>query len=212
MKRLAFVVASIWCMAPFELCAADMALKTPASGFTCTPQNCSGWYGGATLVGQGTNADIIGQGINNSVFSAGGMVGIDGGFRLWNGSYFFAAEADVLYQSGNSSALTNFTPSGFAGMALVKAGIGLAPLFGGGVAAPSQGPVAVPAQFLPSLMSPYIATGPIWRRGGSVWGSGAGFESVLGPRWTLDLSYLYAPPANNMNATNLVKLGVNYNW
>jgi opacity protein-like surface antigen len=212
MKR--FLLASVVTLAAFAAQAADMVVKSPLAvpGFTCTVASCSGWYGGAVLVGEGTNADIIGQGVNNSVFAAGGIIGGDFGYRLWNGNYFFAAEVAAGYQSANSSALTAFTPSGFVGTVLVKAGASLYPFFGGGVPAPSQGPVAVPTNLMPSLMSPYIQTGEMWRQGTTQWVSGAGAEFIIGPRWTLDLSYLYAPPINNLNATNLVKLGVNYNW
>lgn len=181
----------------------------------CTQQNCSGWYFGANLMGNGTNADIIGNGINGSIFAAGGMVGVDAGYQLWNGTFFAAAEVIADYDATGGISSGGKPRYFFA--QLVKAGMGLQNLFSA-QPTPSQGPVpiTVPTSLQASLISPYIQVGAVERPWGTGWATGAGATFVVGGGYNLDLSYLYTKygngtvsPTQDIKNESLIKLSLN---
>lgn len=200
--------------------AADVSAPAPAPAVrflqqqACTIQNCSGFYVGAGLTGNGTNADIVGNGINGSVFAEGGMIDLHTGYQLWNGQFFAALEAGVGYQYTNGGvalAGTNVT-----GYEIVKLGYGLQGLINNSTSTtvPGQAPTAitVPASIENALMSPYIAMGGIQTRGVSVWANGAGAEFWLASHYNLDLRYMYAASQQGLAPVQQVTLGVNYHF
>lgn len=197
--------------------AADLPTKAPvfaAPAVTCTPQNCSGWYAGFGIMGDGSNADIVGNGINGSVFAAGGIIKAQGGYQLWNGSWFAAAEGSAGYEfTTNASAtvpVVNKGGSKFIGMETIKLGYNF---FTSNTSLPtvaSQSPVAllVPANLLASS-TPYLAFGGLQRRGISEWVSGMGVQTVISAGWSSDVSYRYAPAQQGVPATSLVTIDLN---
>jgi hypothetical protein len=198
--------------------AADVLspVKTPAPVTSlCTLSSCSGWYVGAGLTGDGSNADIIGNGINQSVFSSGGILDVHGGYQLWNGTYFAAAEGSLGNEFTRNQRLSSIGAQTLVGYEIVKLGVGLAGLLNPSSATapttPGQSPVAinVPASIANMLMSPYVTFGAMQRRGISQWVSGAGAEFVVASGWSLDIRYLYAPSQDALPSTNLVTLGLN---
>jgi hypothetical protein len=199
--------------------AADLPtwpVKAPlVSGTPCVPGNCSGWYGGFGLTGTGTNADIIGVGLNGSVFAAGGAVDVHGGYQLWNGQYYAAIEGSVGYafQSPTSkgvSVTNNNFGNSFQGLELVKLGYNFFPSQQQATTTPSQSPVQliVPANFL-ATTTPYLVFGGYQRKGLNEWVNGAGLTTVISSGWSSFAEYLYAPPQQGENATQIVRIGLN---
>lgn len=178
----------------------------------CTAASCPSFYTGGILIGLGGNANLIGGGLNNSIFQGGGMIGLDAGYRYWNGSWYFGGEVAGLLQSQSGASVVNFAPGGFVGIVGVKLGGNAAAFFNQGTTTATQAPISIPAQLQSSLMAPYIEFADVIRSNGSEFASGAGAEFVVGGGWTFDAAYLYAPPINNMAALNLIKFGFNYNW
>ena len=197
---------------------AQMVYKAPPISFvnqTCTTSNCSGFYGGLSLYGEGGNANVIGNGINGSVFAGGGMIGANVGWQLWNGSWFAALQGDGLFESAPSSTTTGFVPGGFVGMLHAKVGGNAAALFNISptAPAPSQGPISIPAQLLSSLMSPYVDLGCIaFRKNTTQWCSGAGAQFNIGNRWTADIVYDYGAPTTKVNALQTVGIQADYHF
>jgi opacity protein-like surface antigen len=194
--------------------AINKALTTPIA--TCTPQNCSGWYGGFGFAGAGSNVDIVGQGINNSVFSAGGIIKAQGGYQFWNGSWFAAIDLSVGGE---------FTTTTSAGVPVVPNQKGQSKLFGSemiklgynffsspasGPVVPSQSPIPliVPANLL-AASTPYFQFGGVQRRGQTAWGNGAGFQTVIAQGWTSDVKYIFSPSQNGLPTDNLVMVEIN---
>jgi opacity protein-like surface antigen len=220
MKRLfALLIGTALCG---PVMAADLTLRTKAPAYTppvCTAgaamtttmaavlPSCSGFYGGFSLQGLGSNLDILGSGINNSVFAGGGIVGGVAGYQFWNGQFFFAGEAnlglDVQTNGVNSAAgFKNWDAGIFA-----KAGIGLSNLIGigqpgtVGTGTPSQG---INLAIIPgtSLMSPYLVIGESFKNGNQGWTMGAGTEFILAQGWNLDVYYHHI----NWNSTTAVAI------
>lgn len=187
----------------------NFAAPQPAA---CSAASCPAFYTGGTLIGIGGNADLIGGGLNNSIFQGGGMVGVDAGYRFWNGSWYFGGEVSALLQSQAGGNVTNFAPGGFVGIAGVKLGGNAAAFFDQGSTPATQGAISIPQQLKSSLMAPYIEFADVIRSNGSEFATGAGAEFVIGGGWTMDVAYLYAPAINSMAALNLIKLGINFNW
>lgn len=196
--------------------AADLSTKAPAltASAPCSPGACSGWYAGFGAMGNGTNADIVGNGINGSVFAAGGALTVDGGYQFWSGSWFAAIEGSAGYEF-----TTNSTPglpvsgnagSKFVGTELIKLGYNFFPSAQSALTTPSQSPVAltVPANLLAST-TPYFAFGGLQRLGKNVWVNGAGLETVIASGWTMNAEYLYAPADQGLNATSIIRVGLN---
>lgn len=187
--------------------AADL-LTTKVPAFStgdspCLINNCTGWYAGVGLTGNGTNADIIGSGLSQSVFAAGGQFDVHGGYQFWNGTYFAAAEVGLGYQFENGAAVqvkaTNIT-----GYEILKFGGSLS-----GILNTSASPITIPTVLSKALISPYFAIGAVQHQGVSQWATGAGADFLLATNWDLDLRYLYAPAVNGVAADNLVTIGLN---
>jgi len=181
--------------------AADVGspAKAPAAtvppctvGTASTPLSCSGFYVGAGLAGEGSNADIIGNGINGSVFAGGMTPFVDGGYQYAQGNWMFGAELDLGYTMGSKAAVggTGLSANGFKMTEFFKVGGNLAGLLG------SQTPATVPPLLASAVLAPYAGIGATqwWLLAsspaiGTV--SGAGFEFDIGPRMFGDLRYTY---------------------
>lgn len=188
--------------------------KAPfASARSCTPQDCSGWYAGFGILGDGSNADVIGNGINGSVFSTGGALKLQGGYQLWNGAWFAAIDGSVGYEfttNSSAGAVANAGGSRFIGTELVKLGYNFFPSAAQAMATPSQSPVplVVPANLLASS-TPYLTFGGMQRRGISEWVNGVGVQTVIAAGWSTDVKYLYAPAQQDVPATSVVMFELN---
>lgn len=215
MKKLAAFLVFLWVGPTF---AADIPYKAPTlrvASSPCTLQQCSGFYVGVNIIGAGTNADILGNGINGSVFSGGGAIGLTGGYQLWNGNFFAAAEVFGDYDAGVNPMGASKGRYIFGEMA--KFGLGLNNVFSN-QPTPSQGPITIPSALAGSLLSPYVQVGAVERPWGTAWATGAGADFTLGGGWNLDLSYIYAnyqkttattPVIVTIPNENLIKLGLN---
>jgi hypothetical protein len=221
-KALLIALAVPYLIAPSETMAADLpaAIKGPvkaaaAAPPACAPASCSGWYFGLGLTGNGTSADISGNGVNQSVFAAGGILDIHGGYQLWSGSYLFAAEAGLGNQFQNGP-LNQFGSKSLVGYELVKFGGDLSGLVNqqNSATPPGQasGSLNVPQSLASQFIALYIALGAVQRKGLSEWVTGAGSEFVLARNWNLDIRYLYAPAQSGLDAMNLVTIGANYHF
>lgn len=215
MKRYVLALAAAAAMLSPAF-AADLGPVFKASSLVrapCAAGSCSGWYAGFGILGDGSNADVIGNGINGSVFSTGGALKVQGGYQLWNGSWFAAIEGSAGYEfTTNSSAGTvaNAGGSRFIGTELVKLGYNFFPSTQSAVVSPSQSPIplSVPANLLASS-TPYMVFGGMQRRGISEWVSGAGVQTIIAAGWSSDVKYLYAPAQQNVPATSVVMLELN---
>ena len=204
-----------------DLNAPALPFKAPVSS-PCTLQGCSGFYLGVGLSGTGTNADIVGNGVNGSVFAAGGIIDVHGGYQLWNGQYFAAFEGGIGNQFQPSQPLSSLGAGSLVGYEKIKLGLGLTGLFNqpSGTPASGQAPAAIniPASIAAALISPYLTTGAMQRNGVSQWISGAGAEFLLASHWNLNLEYVYGAPVsktspfNGAPPLNLVTLGLNYHF
>jgi opacity protein-like surface antigen len=160
-------------------------------GTAATPLSCSGWFVGAGLSGNGSNADIIGNGINGSVFAGGMTPTIDAGYQYMQGNWIFGAEFDVGYSVG-TGATVNGIGNGFNGFRLTEdfqVGGNLNGLLG------NQAPISIPPQLANSVLGPYVHVGTTqWQLPGA-WAngvvSGAGVKFDISPRLFGDLRYTY---------------------
>lgn len=183
----------------------------------CTMLTCSGWYAGVSIIGVGSNVDILGSGIRNSVFADGAALGLVGGYQVWEGNYFFAAEIGGAYQAAGNPVLAGRDRPRWITWQLVKFGGLLSGLFSGDQTTPTQtpDPITIPQKLAASLLSPYVQLGFVERPWGAGWATGAGAEFIIAPGWNADLSYLYVEydgaavnPAQHFNNENLIKLSV----
>lgn len=160
----------------------------------CSVADCSGWFAGFNIAGVGSNLDILGSGINNSVFAGGGMIGLNGGYQLWNGQFFAAAElmADADFNAGG---INNPNNDKFFVAGLGKFGVALGNVLGigapGSNPTPSQAPLNLAVIPGTALLSPYVIGGGAWRKGRTGWVTGAGMEFLLAKGWNLDVSYMH---------------------
>lgn len=170
---------------------------------TCTINNCTGWYAGVGLTGNGTNADIVGSGLSQSVFAAGAQIDLHGGYQFWNGTYFAAVEAGIGYQFTNGGAI-QLNGNQLAGYEIIKLGGSLSGLLNTG-----SSPITIPAALSNALISPYVAVGAIQHNGVSQFATGAGADFLIATSWDLDLRYMYAPAIGDATAQNLITIGLN---
>ena len=194
--------------------AADLSVKAPVvAAPICAAGSCSGWYAGFGAMGNGTNADIVGNGVNGSVFAAGGALHVEGGYQFWSGSLFAAIEGSVGYEFTTNVSATvpsnNLQGSKFVGTELIKLGYNFFPSAQSATTTPSQSPIPliVPANLLAST-TPYMAFGGMQRLGHNVWVNGAGLETVIAAGWSSHAEYLYAPAQQGLNATSIIRLGI----
>lgn len=195
--------------------AADMAVKAipyaAPERVACVPQNCSGWYAGFGILGDGSNEDING-GVGGRVFSTGGALKLQAGYQLWNGQWFAAVEAGVGYEftTNTSGALVAGGGSRFIGTELVKLGYNFFPSTQVANPTPGQSPVAitVPANLLASS-TPYLTMGGMQRRGVNEWVTGFGVQTVIAAGWATDVKYLHAPAQQGQAATSVVMFELN---
>lgn len=212
-----YALAALAALIASPAIAADLLafpIKAQPIAAVCAPGNCSGWYAGFGLTGNGTNADIVGNGINGSVFAAGGAVDIHGGYQLWNGQIYGAIQGVLGYQF--NSAVSQGVPvtnnnlgNSFMGMELVKLGYNFFPSAQTATTTPSQSPIplVVPANLL-AATTPYFVFGGYQRRGISEWVNGAGLTTIVSAGWSSYAEYLYAPAQQGQNATQIVRIGL----
>lgn len=194
-------LAAFLFVAPSAAYAADlMPTKAQAkySAAPCTTLDCSGFMVGANLVGTGSNLDIIGSGINGSVFSGGGLIGLDAGGQLWNGQYFAGAMASLDLDANVSS---NVHSGRYLAMGLFQLGVGLSGIFNPVSGNPGPGPITIPQQIAGALLSPYVEFGVAIRPRGTAWVSGAGAEFRLSDYYALRLDYLHLNYAHDNVST-----------
>jgi opacity protein-like surface antigen len=181
-----------------------------------TPLSCSGFYVGAGLAGQGSNADILGSGINGSVFAGGMVPSGAAGYQFVNGNWLFGAEYDLGYAVGSNLSV-NGVGSNVNGLRMsefFKVGGNLAGLLG------VQTPITVPAALANSVLGLYAGVGAAqwWFAGAVASGtsSGAGVLFDISPRWFGDLRYTYTnfngAKANGVTVNNdqSLRIGLNY--
>lgn len=219
MRYLVALIAFLMLLSPAR--AADnlptkaAALVSPAS---CTLANCSGWYAGLGLTGNGVQTGITAAGITDDIFSAGAQLDAHIGYQMWNGTYLFAVEAGVGNQFTNgpiSGQLNSQTITGYEGIKLggtLSGLLGTAPTPATTVAGQTSGTLPVFTALSSDLLSPYIWLGGIQRNGFSQGTTGVGMEYVLGSAWNLDARYVYAPALGNLAALQQITLGLNYHF
>jgi len=205
MKRLLF--AAVLAALSTAALAADLpALKVPAPTktglmFDCSVNSyCVGPTLGFHLTGLNSNLDVLGSGLSGS-FGAGGMaIGAEGGFQLWNGSYFAAVTVGADYDMAQNTDVLGGSPlNKVLFMEKAKFGLNLASYFGFGSAAsaaptPSAGgPLSgfnIPAALINSMTSMYLVAGAAQRSGlGSGTLTGAGVQFLLASHVTAEAEY-----------------------
>lgn len=219
MRKLIYALGGLLCSI-LTASAADLPLKAPVLIDNCTFTSCSGWYVGGSLIGSGTSQDITGAGINPSVFSAGGMIGLDAGYQLWNGNLFAAVEVAAYYDVTGGLAVSAPARQRYMGLQLFKVGYGMSGLFGSpGQTTPSQAPttLTIPSALAAALLSPYAQVGAVERPWGTGWAVGAGMDFIVARGWNLDVSYLRVNygagdavnPLQVVKSEDFVKLSLN---
>lgn len=201
-KRIAFLVmaAGAALLSLSVARAADLSVKAipftstsnPCTVATAsTPLSCSGFYVGAGLAGQGSNADIIGSGINGSVFAGGITPTFDGGYQYVTGNWLFGGEVDTGYtvKSGVTANGLGNSFNGFRITETFKVGGNLSGIFGTSV------PITIPAKLANSVLGLYGHVGVTqwqlpgaWANGNT---SGAGLLFDISPRLFGDIRYTY---------------------
>jgi hypothetical protein len=194
--------------------AADQAVKAihrvavASTPPLCTTNQCSVIFAGPTIMGMGSNVDIIGQGISNSIFADGGMAGVSVGGQYWYQGIFLGLENMAGYAFGAPASVngTGVNLTGGLDVLWFEAGGSLGDLFGSGAT-----PVSINNALASDLISLYFGTGPGVPLGNSslgtqsFWTSGAGARYLLPTAATswpimLDIKYIYG---NNQNSTGL---------
>lgn len=221
MKRLIRILAALAALAGgAPAFAADLPAKAAPAPYVpvCTTSNCTGFYVGGHVEGEGSNADIIGSGINGSIFAGGAGMGAHAGYQLWNGNFFAAGEIGGTYDVGGKTVIGNLANvSPWSVDYLVKAGIGINGLLNSGPPTPSQGPVATFQNLSAAMISPYAIVGGRTRNFGTGLVSGAGIEYTLGGGWNAYAEYLHvnfnqtvagAAPVS-IGTENVVRAGIN---
>lgn len=200
MFKRPFFALAVACALLSPAVAADVLVtKAPAATFAdpctvgtaSTPLSCSGFYVGAGLAGEGSNANIIGNGINGSVFAGGMTPTIDAGYLYAKGNWLFGAEFDVGYAVGTGAAV-NGVGNSFNGFRLTEdfqVGGNLSGLLG------TQTPITIPASLSNAVIGPYVHVGTTqWQLPGA-WAngvvSGAGVFFDISPRLFGNLKYTY---------------------
>jgi hypothetical protein len=206
--------------------AADLPVKAKAPlGFSdpctiataSTPLSCSGFYVGAGLAGQGSNANIVGNGIDGSVFAGGITPTVDAGYLYAKGNAIFGAEFDVGYTVA-TKAMVNGTSNSFNGFRITEdfqAGGNLSALLG------TQTPITIPPSLSNSVIGPYVHVGTTqWQLPGNAWAtgviSGAGVFFDIGPRLFGNLKYTYTNFSSaragglTINDDNSLMVTINY--
>lgn len=192
--------------------AASAAIAAPAPG--CTVDYCVGAVVGVDLSGVATNVNVFANGINGSLNAGGTLIGVHGGYRLWNGKIYVAGEVGCAGDvSGGTSGLGVSFSDRWSCTELLKFGGSLSSLF-------NTGPITFPAALQPYLMSLYFIAGGKQRMNSTGVVGGAGAEFVIGPRSTIFLEYLNTQYGSGASDTlgiaakseNLFRIGYNYNF
>lgn len=192
--------------------------KAPAAvaPLGCTISYCVGWIVGADVTGVASSIDVLGQGVGGSFNGGGTLLGIHGGFRAWNGTFYLGGEIGVTYDvSGGASGVAPGFSDRFAAMEVAKIGGPIGALVGN-----TQG-VTFPAALQPYLMSLYFNVGGKQRMGSTGVVGGAGAEFVITPRATINLDYFHVKYGNGGASDNplvtlkdedLIRLAFNWNF
>jgi hypothetical protein len=187
--------------------AADLPLKAapkPAP-VVCSLTQCNVWFIGPSIMGIGSNLDIIGQGIDNSVFANGGYVALTGGAQYWMNGMFLGVENMGGWAFGSPASVNggSVTTQGGLDVLWFEAGGSLGDFFGSGAQ-----PVQINNALASDLISLYFGTGPALPFGNSSLGTQSFWTSGAGARYLLpaahpmmiDVKYIYG---NNQNTTGL---------
>ncbi len=221
MKLRTLIITSVSLFAT-SVTAADLPRKAALFADPCTiataatPLSCSGFYIGAGLAGQGSNANIVGNGLTGSVFAGGMTPTIDAGYLYAKGNMLFGGSLDVGYSVG-TNANVNGLGNGFNGFRITEdfqAGGNLGALLG------TQAPITIPPSLANSVIGPYVHVGTTqWQLPGA-WAngvvSGAGLFFDIGPRLFGDLRYTYTNFSSaragglTINDDNSLKVSINY--
>ena len=179
---------------------APLAVVTPA---VCTLNQCNVWFVGPSIMGMGSNIDIIGQGISNSVFANGGYVSANAGAQMWTNGMFLGVENMAGWSFGAPASVNGVgvTTQGGLDILWFEAGGTLGDLFGSGAT-----PVPINTALAADLISLYFGTGPAQPFGSSslgtksFWTSGAGARYLLPTArpMMLDIKYIYGNNQNNV--------------
>lgn len=187
-------------------------------GTTATPTSCSGWYVGAGIGGDGTNANIIGNGINGSVFGAGAMPFATGGYQYVQGNWTFGVDLKGGYQTSTQTTINGVgtNANGARFIEMFRAGGNVAALLG------NQTPITVPPLLQNSLLTLYAEVGSAQRQLVGSWAngvaSGAGALFDVGPHSFLDLEYVNVQyngaqtAGQTLNNENLILLSYKYKF
>lgn len=186
--------------------AADLAVKAPplASSSACLTSFCTGWYVGGGFSGNGTNADIVGNGLDNSVFAAGAIPYVNGGYQYWNGSLFAAFEAGVGDQINIATAASNET--GVYAYQSIQFGGTISGIFG------TSAPVTPPSGLTADLISLYGEIGIAERQFATGLQTGAGAAFAMSPHILLKIGYRYVDYGTQAAGENLVYTAINYKF
>ena len=223
MKRLILALAAAVLACP--ALAADVApvYKAPAVTYApctaptaSTPLSCSGFYAGAGIAGQGSNADIIGSGINGSVFAGGMVPSLDAGYQYLQGNWIFALEDDLGYALGSALTVNGASGNvnGLRNTILFKVGGNLSGLLG------TATPITVPAALANSVLGPYVGVGATTWQLTNTWVSGTssavGVLFDISPKLFGDIRYTYTnfngAQASGVTVQNdqSVRVSINY--
>lgn len=214
LAKTAAVLLVAFMLSAMPVRAADILTKAstnPLAPGACLTTDCIGPYIGFTVMGQGGNAAVIQNGIGGSIFAGGGLIGVQAGYELWNGSWFISPEIDALLNSTNSGSI-DFSHGGFVAMAHLKLGGNAGALLGSGTPAPSQGPISIPGQLLSHLVSPYLDFCTAFYSNANQQCGGAGVQFSIGGQWTADMIYDYGAPTKNLPALNYAGFSIGYHF
>lgn len=170
--------------------AAAQTNKAPtSSGLTCTVSSCPGafWLGGG-VGGVGSNVDILGSGLDNSVFADGGIPFVEATYAAWQNNIMYGASVGGGYQFAQPASIgaASNNQSQPMGWAFFEAGGNLFSLFG------SQTAPTVQTALIQDLVAPYAFTGPVFEKGATLWGNGAGLRYLVSPNVMFDIKYVFA--------------------
>lgn len=159
-------------------------------GTTATPTSCSGWYAGGGIGGNGTNANIVGNGINGSVFAAGAIPFVTGGYQYVQGNWMFGVDLKGGYQTSTGQTINGVgtNTNGARFIEMFRAGGNMNALLG------NQTPITVPPLLANSLLTLYAEVGSAQHQFANSWAngvaSGAGALFDISNNSFLDLEYV----------------------
>jgi len=131
----------------------SLPIKALASGSSCTPTSCSGFYVGGGLGGIGTNLNVIGNGLNGSAFAGGMLPTTKFGYLYAQNGWLFGAEGTAAYQTNTTTTIGGVggNQNGLLLTQGVKFGGNFSQLFGSNF----QAPITIPVSLANSVINIY---------------------------------------------------------